>query len=302
MAIPDFQALMLPLIELCRDRKEHVAKELVSSLAEQFGLTEEERMQPLPSGGARLFANRVGWALSHLKMAQILENPKRGVYKLTARGLGVLHESPHAVNMKFLHRFPEYAIAKKGGSEGGVAVVEGDASAAKPPQEVLEEAYHSMAAVLATELLEKIRACSPWFFQKIVKDLLIKMGYGGTPEDVERSVTRGADEGIDGIINQDRLGLERVYIQAKRWGDSIGRPEVQKFAGALQGQQAHKGVFITTSAFSKEAQEYAGKIPTKIVLVDGELLAQLMIEHGVGTATVKTYEIKQIDSDYFVEE
>jgi restriction system protein len=204
--------------------------------------------------------------------------------------------------MKFLQRFPEYVSARKGGRDGPPLEDGGEPGLPKPPQEIMEEAHQSMAAVLANELLEKIRACSPWFFQKIVKDLLIKMGYGGTPEDVEKSVVRGADEGIDGIINQDRLGLERVYIQAKRWGDSVGRPEVQKFAGALQGQQAHKGVFITTSAFSKEAQEYAAKIPTKIVLVDGELLAQLMIEHGVGTATVKTYEIKQIDSDYFVED
>ena len=179
MAIPDFQTLMLPIIQLCGDRKEHTSQELINSLAEQFRLTEEERRQLLPSGGARLFANRVGWTLSHLKMAKVLESPKRGVYWLTARGLGVLHESPRAVNMKFLQRFPEYVSAKKGGSEGGAPVVGGDSAATKPPQEILEEAYQSMAAVLVTELLEKIRACSPWFFQEIVKDPLIKMGVRG---------------------------------------------------------------------------------------------------------------------------
>jgi len=301
MAIPGFQKLMLPIIKLLEDRKEHTPKELIDSLAGQFKLNEEERKQLLPSRRGRLFANRVGWALSHLKMAEVLESPKRAVYRLSERGVGVLRDKPQTIDMRFLQRFPEYEVARKGGQENRAELKENDALAADPPQETMDQAYESLSAVVASELLMKIKACDPLFFQKIVIDLLMKMGYG-VPEDVERSIMGGADEGIDGIINQDRLGLERVYLQAKRWTGPVGRPEIQRFAGALQGQQAHKGVFITTSAFSKEARDYAAKISTKIVLVDGVLLAKLMIEHDVGTTTVKTYEVKQVDSDYFVED
>lgn len=298
MAIPDFQTLMLPILKLCADEQEHASREIGSRLADEFGLTQDEREQPLPSGGQALFTNRVAWALAHLKMAKVMENPRRGVYRITPRGLALLEESPASVNMKLLRRFPEYVAARKTDPEPREQIV-----AVNTPQELIEEAYRAMLAVLSDELLQKVKGCSPLFFQKLVTDLLIKMGYGGTRDEVQRAVKRGADEGIDGIINEDRLGLERVYIQAKRWGDTVvGRPELQRFAGALQGQQANKGVFITTSVFSREARDYAAKISTKIVLVDGEFLVQLMIEHGVGISSVETYDIRQIDSDYFTEE
>ena len=301
MPIPGFQKLMLPIMKLLADRNEHTPKALIESLADQFRLNEEERKQLLPSRRGRLFANRVGWALSHLKMAEVLENPKRAVYRLSERGVGLLRDNPQTIDMRFLQRFPEYDVARKGGHEEKAELKEDDALGANPPQETMDQAYESLSAVLASDLLIRIKACDPLFFQKIVVDLLMKMGYG-VPQDVERSIMRGADEGIDGVINQDRLGLERVYLQAKRWTGPVGRPEIQRFAGALQGQQAHKGVFITTSIFSQEAREYAARITTKIVLVDGALLAKLMIEHDVGTTTVKTYEVKQVDSDYFVED
>lgn len=302
MSIPDFQTIMLPLVKFCRDQQQHTNREALDSLAEKFNLTEEERGELLPSGQQAVFDNRVAWARAHLKMAKILENTQRGVFKITPRGLDLLNLNPEFINLRLLHQFPEYLEARNRPKLKNESPVETDSEQSKTPEEVLEGAYQSINSTLANELIQQIKVSSPRFFEKLVVELLVKMGYGGTRKDAGRAVGKSGDEGIDGIINEDRLGLDVIYIQAKRWANTIGRPDIQKFAGALQGQRARKGIFITTSDFSKEAEDYASRIENRIVLIDGESLAQLMIDHGVGVTSVAAYEIKRVDSDYFTEE
>ncbi len=302
MAIPDFQTIMLPLLRFYADGREHANRDVVAVLADDFNLTEDERDKLLPSGTQRLFDNRVAWARSDLKMANLLENPQRGVFRITARGRGVLGGNPKTLNRKFLSRFPEYQekLHPPKTTEGRVG--NGPEDDQKTPEERLEDAYEAIRTALANELLQHVKEASPRFFETLVVELLLKMGYGGTRNDAGRAIGQSGDEGIDGIINEDRLGLDTIYIQAKRWDAPVGRPETQNFAGALQGQRARKGIFITTSGFSREAREYATRIDSKIVLVDGEMLAQLMIDHSVGTTALQTYDIKRIDSDYFTED
>lgn len=304
MAIPDFQMLMLPTLKAISDRNEHVIRELVDKLASEFNLTDAERNELLPSGSAFTFSNRVAWAASYLKKAGLLYRPKRGCIKITDGGAKVLESNPSAINMKYLEQFPEY-LAFKTSSETTVGELPKSAQVEqnKTPEEVLLETHEKLNAELAYDLLEIVKSCSPRFFEGLVVDLLVAMKYGGTrAEAAAKVVGKSGDEGIDGIIDQDRLGLDAIYIQAKRWESVVGRPEIQKFVGALQGQRAHKGVFITTSDFTKEAQEYVKNINNKVVLINGFSLAKLMIENNVGVSTAATYEVKKIDSDYFVDE
>ncbi|MEO5573745.1 MAG: restriction endonuclease [Gammaproteobacteria bacterium] len=302
MPVPDFQTIMLPLVNFCRDQREHTNRESLAFLAEKFNLTDEERNELLPSGQQAVFDNRVAWARAHLKMAKILENIQRGVFKITPRGMDLLNRNPEFINLKLLQQFPEYLEARNRRKLKNESPVEADQEQSQTPEEILEDAYQSIKNALANELVQQIKISSPRFFEKLVVELLVKMGYGGTRKDAGRAIGRSGDEGIDGIINEDRLGLDVIYIQAKRWANTIGRPDIQKFAGALQGQRARKGIFITTSNFSKEAEDYASRIENRIILIDGEYLAQLMIDHGVGVTSVAAYEIKRIDSDYFAEE
>lgn len=302
MGIPDFQAIMLPLLEFVADGREHSKAEAVEHLAVKFGLTEEERKVLLPSGRQRVFDNRVGWARTYMAKASLLESPRRSFFQITARGRDVLAQRPDRIDRNFLAQFPEFREFRElrhhaeeppsGGRE-----FEGDAT----PEEALESAYQRLRQDLAAELVEMVRKCSPSFFERLVVDLLVKMGYGGTRQDAGQAIGRSGDEGIDGIIKEDRLGLDAIYLQAKRWDGVVGRPEVQKFAGALQGHRARKGVFITTSGFSKEAEDYVARIDSRIILIDGEKLVQLMIDHDVGVSTAASYEIKKIDQDYFTE-
>ena len=303
MPIPDFQSLMRPLLNCASDGKEHALREVIERLAVQCGLTDVERKQLLPSGNQEVFVNRVAWAKTHLKMAGLLDSPKRGYLNITPLGLNVLTEFPERIDLKVLRQQPGYLEARGGTkSETHNKSSSQDVEASQTPEEQIELAFLALRSSLGSEILSKLRTSSPSFFENLVVELLVAMGYGGTRKDAGQAIGRSGDEGIDGIIKEDRLGLDTIYIQAKRWLQTVGRPEIQKFAGALQGFRAKKGIFITTSDFSREAIEYASRIESRIVLIDGEMLWNLMIDFGIGVSKTATYEIKKIDNDYFDEE
>ncbi len=304
MTIPDFQTVMRPLLEHLSDGASHTNQETYEALAKRFDLTSQERAELLPSGKQAVFVNRVAWAKSHLKGAGLLESPSRGVYRISERGKEVLRNHHGPVNMHVLKGFPEYLEFRKPSRSGNGEAVEGPlpVDTDLTPEELIEHGYEQLRGQLAREILSKVKECPPEFFERLVVELLVTMGYGGSRADAGRAVGRGGDGGIDGIIKEDRLGLDTIYIQAKRWEGSVGRPEIQKFAGALQGVRARKGIFITTSSFTAEATHYAGSIESKIVLIDGQALATLMIDHDVGVTRVQSYELKRLDSDYFLSE
>jgi restriction system protein len=302
MAIPDFQSVMLPLLQFAGDNKEHSLREAVDGLADHFGLTETERTALLPSGRQPIFDNRVGWARTYLQKAVLLESPRRAVFQITQRGLEMLRSNPTRIGISTLGKYHEFNAFRALRHEKETEQSATPSADDNTPEETLEEAYGRIRANLETEVLERVKSCSPQFFERLVVQLLVAMGYGGTLRDAGKALGKSGDGGIDGMIKEDRLGLDAIYIQAKRWDSTVGRPEVQKFAGALQGHRAKKGVFITTSEFSKEATQYANQIDSKIALVDGAQLARLMIDRGLGVSLIETYELKRIDSDYFVEE
>ncbi len=305
MAIPDYETLMLPLLLRLSDGRERVLKELQQELAEEFRLTPEERIQLLPSGGTLTFASRIGWAKTYLKKAGLVSQPKRGNVQITGIGKDALRESPSRIDVKFLERFPDFLEFRNGSREKTVvadSVPSTQMALDLTPDEIIESAYQKSVAALADEVLERVKGCSPLYFERLVVQLLIKMGYGGSREEAGRAVGRSGDGGIDGIINEDRLGLDAIYLQAKRWDGVVGRPEIMRFVGALAGQRATKGVFITTSRFTQEARDYAASSQYKVVLIDGTRLADLMIEHDLGVSVAATYQLKRIDSDFFTEE
>jgi restriction system protein len=303
MAIPDYQTCMLPLLEFLGDQNEHSLRETIDYLAAHFKLTEDELKQLLPSGQQAIFDNRVAWARTYLKQAGLLEPTRRGYFRITPRGLEVLKQKPGKINVKFLEQFKEFREFRQRKRKPQDKLKENTKDESeKTPAEALEAAYENIRDDLAKELLQQIKKCPPSLFEKIVVELLIKMGYGGSRKDAGQAIGKSGDEGIDGIIKEDKLGLDIIYIQAKRWENTVSRPEIQKFAGALQGQRARKGIFITTSNFSKEAIEYVTKIDTKIILIDGDQLAQYMIDNNVGVSTVAIYEVKKLDLDYFTDE
>jgi restriction system protein len=308
--IPDYQTLMLPLLKAVADEKEYKLNDVVDILAKQFNLTDKERAEVLPSGQTFLFGNRVGWARTYLKKSGLLDSPKRGSIIITKRGKDVLLENPKEINVKFLKRFPEFLEFQNAKKNDNYAVsfdVTNPQSSIdelfkETPEEQIEIGNKNIRNALEQEILLKLKSIHPSFFEKIVVELLVKMGYGGSIQDAGKAIGKSGDEGIDGIIKEDKLGLDVIYIQAKRWEGTVSRPEIQKFVGALAGQRAKKGVFITTSEFSKEAMIYASQMDTKIVLIDGETLAQYMVDYNLGVSIQNTYEIKKIDSDYFEEE
>jgi restriction system protein len=302
MAIPDFQSVMLPLLRFASDEKEHSLQEAIESLAIEFSLTDVERAELLPSGTQARFANRVAWARSYFKQALLVENTRRGFFTITKRGLDLLAQNLEKVNKKTLEQYPEFLDFQN--IKHDVMDTENQVNdlEKQTPEESLDSAYKALSDGLAVEIIQRIKECSPLFFEKLVVELLLAMGYGGTRADAGRAIGQSGDGGIDGIIDEDKLGLDSIYIQAKRWQGTVGRPDIQKFVGALQGNRAHKGVFITTSEFSKDAQEYVKNINNKVVLINGFSLARLMIENDVGVSTVSTYKVKKIDSDYFVDE
>jgi restriction system protein len=299
MPIPDYQSAMLPLLRLAADGNEHPFREAVERLAEQFQLTDAERAELLPSGTAHVFASRVGWARTYLKQAGLLAAPRRGVFRITPEGNAILKSNPTKVDNTLLNQFEAFRAFRQRGRTDEDAVAQPAMVAEQTPEEAMATAHQRLRKELEADLLEQVKAASPAFFERLVVDLLVAMGYGGSRQDAGRAIGKSGDGGIDGMIKEDRLGLDVIYVQAKRWEAVVGRPEVQKFAGALQGQRAGKGVFITTSSYSKDAIEYASVIATKIILIDGATLVSLMVDHNVAVTTVGTYALKRIDTDYF---
>ncbi|MEO5945351.1 MAG: restriction endonuclease [Chitinophagaceae bacterium] len=309
--IPEFQSLMLPLLKSASDGQIHTMQETIHILAKQLNLTEEDLNEWLPSKSQKKFYNYVYWAKAHLKMAGTLENKARGQFQITSRGLEVLKENPPFINIKYLtNKFGDYknllSNSKKSDAKINTTSKEGietdDTYFNQTPEEQLELGYQKIRTALEQEILSKLKAVNPKYFEKVVVELLVKMGYGGSIAEAGEATRYTNDEGIDGIIKEDKLGLDIIYIQAKRWDSVVGRPEIQKFVGALAGQRAKKGVFITTSNFSKDATSYATQMDVKIILIDGEDLANYMIDYNLGVSIQSTYEIKKIDTDYFEEE
>lgn len=301
MSIPKYHEIMLPLLKFAADGEEHSLSGTITSLAQKFNLSDEEKKKLLKSGQP-IFDNRVGWAKTYLKKAGLIEYTKRGHFKITDRGLEVLEDDIDHIDNDYLKKFPEFVDFKSKSNDeeddngNTISNFENET-----PKEVLENAYQTLREDLAQELLDKIKDSPPDFFEKLVIDVLIAMGYGGSRREAGRAIGQVNDGGIDGIINEDILGLDIIYVQAKRWNNPVGRPDIQKFAGALEGRRAKKGVFISTSSFTREAKEYVSNINSKIVLIDGDLLASYMIDYNVGVSLEETYELKNIDNDYFID-
>jgi restriction system protein len=305
MAIPDFQTLMRPLLELHADGDEKTQPELRNALARQFELTEDDLAERLPSGTARTFVNRVAWASTHMKEAGLLVKPRRGISRITERGEAILRDYPERVDMLVLEQFPEYVEFRTRGS-GRRRVTQPQLPEELPiststPEETIDAAYRQIQTALAGELLGRLVEREDRFFEDVVLDVLVALGYGGSKPDAAERVGGSGDGGIDGVIREDTLGLDAIYVQAKKWAldRHVGPREIREFLGALQDVDATKGIFITTSSFSPDARELARR--RRIVLMDGLELATRMIEAGVGATTIQTYELKRIDEDYFAE-
>lgn len=302
MAVPDFQSLMRPCLAVHQDRQLHTPTDLRDRLAAQMHVSDEDRAVMLPSGRQPLFSNRVAWAVTHLAQAGLLDRPERGVTQITDRGSEVLTRYPDRVDMKVLRQFPEYEefrarTKQRKGQPPGFGKDNGDLS----PREAIEEAIDSAHSAVAADLLARVLKQSPAFLEQLVLRLLVKMGYGGLETPAEHLGAPG-DAGLDGLIRLDRLGLDVVYVQAKRYTDRhVGRPDIQAFVGALHGAQASRGVFITTSRFSSDARDYADRVNARIVLIDGVELAALMIEHDCGVIVEESFVLKQVDENFFEE-
>jgi restriction system protein len=300
MAVPDFQSWFMPLLQRLSDGQEHAMSDLYEQLADEKGLSADDRAELLKSGTQFVYQNRIGWARTYLKKAGLVEAPGRGLVKITQRGQDVLNSPPAKLNVKFLRQYPEFVEfhtyhppAEPEIDNSTESVVE------ETPQDALERAQAELRQQLAEDLLERILKSPPSFFERLVVELLLRMGYGGSREDAGRTIGKAGDGGVDGVINEDRLGLDVIYIQAKRWEGTVGRPVVQAFAGSLEGVRAKKGVMITTSNYTSDALSYVRQIEKRIVLIDGATLAALMIEHNVGVSIEATYDVKRIDLDYF---
>jgi restriction system protein len=299
MAIPLFYQVTLPLLRLLGDKQEHALREVIDKLSKEFNLSEQEQSALLPSGKQAIFDNRVGWARTYMKKAGLVESTKRGYFKITEQGIDALKQEPHVIDVKFLSQYSEFQNFKSLKREKPLHSEKEETELT--PEEELENAFEQLTNSLADDLLQQLKNSSPKQFENIVVDLLVAMGYGGNRKEAGKVIGKSGDEGIDGIINEDLLGLDVIYIQAKKWNVVVGRPEIHKFAGALLGQHAKKGIFITTSGFTNEAMDFASKVDNKIILVDGNSLVKLMIDKNVGVTTSTTYQVKKIDLDYFGE-
>ena len=306
MAIPKYTEAMLPLLRITSDGNEYPRKKLVTLLAEVFKITDDEWEESIPSGGEPLFTNRIGWAVTYLVKAKLLTRPRRGVMVITERGKEVLDSGVEAIDNNYLKQYDEFLEFQNLSTQPDLSqTTDQDIDIdSQTPEESLDSAYNRIHNDLMAEVLDYSYSADPFYFEKIVIDLLINLGYGGSRKEAGKAFQKGSDGGIDGIINEDKLGLDVIYVQAKRWAfnNCVGRPEIQKFAGALQGERAKKGIFITTSYFSKEAIEYALKVDSKIILIDGKKFAELMIETNTGLTTEKKYEVKKVDESYFKDE
>lgn len=303
MAIPDFQKVMRPLLTAISDGVEHELKDVKRNLISHFAITEDELRTKIPSGRAFLFDNRLGWANTYLKKAGLITSARRAYLQITPLGSGFLKDHPNEIkvsDLKKIEQFKDFHQVKDKEQKGQVEVDLPDMEE-KSPEEVIDSAFEVILNDLRSELIGTIKSCSPLFFEKMVVDLLIKMGYGGSRREAGTAIGKSGDGGIDGIINEDKLGLDSIYIQAKRWENTVPIKEIRDFAGSLLSKKARKGVFITTSDFPKSAHDFVNSIEPRIILIDGNRMASLMIEHGVGVSTKDVYEIKSIDGDYFEE-
>jgi restriction system protein len=291
---------MLPLLRWVADQGECATRDAIEALAQQFQLSQEDRRQLLPKGGQPIFDNRVYWARTYLKEAGLLEAAGRGRIRITQLGRDVSAKSPERIDVDFLEQFEAFR-AFRARRRDQPAPARRSRPPHLTPDEAMSAAYQRYVEALETELLDRLKTAPPAFFERVVADVLVAMGYGGSNAEAAQVIGGAGDEGIDAVIDQDPLGLDRVYVQAKRWDHSVGRPKVQEFAGALQGRGATKGVFITTGQFTKEAEDFAARLPNRVVLVDGRRLVQLMIQRNVGVTVVRTFEIKRVDADYFEE-
>ena len=308
MAIPKYDEMMLPLLQLLSDGAEHHYRDLAPRIADHFHLTEEERNAMLPSTQSTYLRNRLGWAGFHLRRAALAELPREATLRITSAGQEVLKNPPPKIDRQFLMRFEPFKQFMLEQKQRGVTAARTKAAAAVPPstndeestpEERIETAFTELRETLISDLLVQLSKVDPFRFEQVVLDLLVAMGYGGSRKEAAAVTQKTGDEGIDGVINEDRLGLDVIYIQAKRWKANVGRPEIQSFVGALAGKKANKGIFITTSAFHENASDYAADVHNKVILIDGRRLAELMIEHSVGVAEEHAYSVKKIDSDYF---
>jgi restriction system protein len=304
MSIPDYQTLLLPVLEIASKGETSVPLAEVEIVA-KFSLSDQEREQMLPSGKQRVLHNRIHWAKFYLMKAGLLESPKRGRFVATTAGQAVLASPPAKLDTQYLLTIPAFQEFYRA-DEDDASV--SPATEVKPstatPEEVVEAAYNAVRAALRADLMDRILQNSPSFFERVIVDLLVAMGYGGSHRNASEQLGKSGDGGVDGVINEDVLGLDRVYIQAKRYapGSSVGRPEIQAFTGSLVGLGASKGVFVTTSTFSSQAVEFASRIPQRVILIDGKRLTELMIEHGVGVRSSRVLEFKRLDEDFFSED
>jgi restriction system protein len=309
MPVPEFNEIKAPAMQFFADAKPHRLAEVFEVLAKHFNLTQDEQNELLPSGKQRRWNNRANWACYDLFRAGLLDRPKKGLYVITELGKKVAAEKPDFIGREYLMKFPSFAqFAEAKGKNSNEASVDedetngGEAVTSKTPEEIIEAAYRTLQTSLKSELLAIVKKMDAFRFEQLVLDLLVAMGYGGSREEAARVTKASGDEGVDGVINEDRLGLDVIYVQAKKWTDTtVGRPDIQSFVGALAGKQAQKGIFITTSDFADTAKAYAKSISQKVILIDGNRLADLMIEHNIGVAPAHAFELKRIDSDYFEE-
>ena len=291
---------MRPLLALTEDGEPHAIADLRGSLAEQFQLSEEELADRIPSGRVTTLQNRVGWAATYLYRCGLLERPRRAHYRITERGRDVLASNPDRIDLNVLGQFEEFEEFRQRSrsrepDESQMPVATDDS---ETPEEQMEDASRELRSALAADLLDRVREQSWQFFEDLVLDVLRATGYGG-PRGATERLGRSGDEGVDGVIREDALGLDLIYVQAKKWANNVQRPDIQRFFGALHGQGATKGLFITTSDFSPQAREYADSVTPRVILVSGQQLAELMIDHGVGVTVEHAYEVKRLDLDYF---
>jgi restriction system protein len=303
MALPKFADFLLPTLRAFADGAEHVKSDAVDAVGRALELSEEDKLLTLNDGRTPVYASRTIWAITYLYRAGALERTRRGVYKISDRGRELLNRHKDSLTIQDLRQYPEFREFQQvrrvvEDSEKDIS----DWNEESTPTERLEQAYRELREALAADLLDRVSRMDPQRFERLVVDLLLAMGYGGAVDDAGTVVGRSGDAGIDGTIKEDKLGLDVVYIQAKRWQQNIGRPELQAFVGALEGARARKGVFITTSDFTKDARDYVKTIERRIVLIDGHQLAEYMIDHDVGVSTVQRYQLKRVDSDYFESE
>ena len=301
MAVPRFDAFFLPFLKCIADGEVHHIAALGEKIADHMQLTAEDRAEKLPSGQSSRYRNRIGWTRTYLSKAGLIESPERGKWRITERGSKALAEDHDQLDVSFLMQFPEFQefSTSKKSTSGDLEKLPNASDST--PEELLEESHLTLKSNVQEELLSKVKAAPPEFFESLVVELLVKMGYGGSREDAGRTIGGSGDGGVDGVINEDRLGLDVVYVQAKRWENTVGRPVIQAFAGSLEGVRAKKGVVLSTSDFSKGAREYVSQIEKRIVLIDGRQLVELMFEHNIGVSPVTSYEVKRVDSDYFEE-